>query len=96
LPRNHVIVNKAAFDALSDKAKTAMKDCAAKAEVAGLDKSKAANEKALQTLVKNGMQVLDPSDALKADLRTVGTKVVDTWSKKAGATGQVVLSSFKK
>jgi TRAP-type C4-dicarboxylate transport system substrate-binding protein len=96
LPRNHVIVNKAAFDALSDKTKSAMTECAAKAETAGLAKSKEANEKALVTLTKNGMQVIDPSDALKNDLRAVGTKVVETWQKKAGETGQVVMTSFKK
>jgi TRAP-type C4-dicarboxylate transport system substrate-binding protein len=96
LPRNHVIVNKAAFEALSDTTKAAMTDCAAKAEVAGLAKSKEANEKALMTLVKNGMQVLDPSEALKNDLRAVGTKVVETWQKKAGETGQVVMTTFKK
>ncbi len=96
LPRNHIIVNKAAFEALSDKTKAAMKDCAAKAEANGLAKSKEANEKALVTLVRNGMQVVLPSDALKSDLRAVGTKVVETWTKKAGATGQVVMTSFKK
>jgi TRAP-type C4-dicarboxylate transport system substrate-binding protein len=96
LPRNHVIVNKAAFDVLSDKTKAAVMDCAAKAEIAGLEKSKTANETALATLIKNGMQVLEPSDALKKDLRLVGAKVVEKWSAKAGNTGQVVMTSFKK
>ncbi len=96
LPRNYVIVNKAAYEAVSDKAKAALADCSAKAEVAGLEKSKAANEAALGVLVKNGMQVLQPSSDLVKQLRDVGSKVVAIWTKKAGQSGDVVLTSFKK
>jgi TRAP-type C4-dicarboxylate transport system substrate-binding protein len=96
LPRNYIIVNKGMYEALPDKTKTAMTDCATKAEVAGLEKSKASNVKALETLVKNGMQVLEPSEDMKKDLRAVGSKVVEKWTAKAGNTGQVVMTSFRK
>jgi TRAP-type C4-dicarboxylate transport system substrate-binding protein len=96
MPRNHVIMNKGAWEALSDKTKDAIKDCAAKAEEAGLQKSKEANEKALKVLAENGMKVLAPSKELAAELRKVGEKMTKEWVDKAGAPGKTVIDNFRK
>ena len=96
MPRNHVIVNKGTFDALDDQKKSAVLDCAAKAETAGLEKSKAANEKALNTLKQNGIQVEMPSDTMKAEFAAIGKTMADEWVQRAGDAGKTVIGNFKK
>jgi TRAP-type C4-dicarboxylate transport system substrate-binding protein len=95
MPRNYVIVNKASWSALSDQTKTVLKDCAAKAEAAGLEKSKAANEAALTELSKHGMTVHAPSDALAGELRKIGETMSAEWVAKAGDAGKAVIDKFK-
>jgi TRAP-type C4-dicarboxylate transport system substrate-binding protein len=96
MPRNYVIVNKGTFDALPEKNRTALKDCAAKAETAGLQKSKDANDAALATLAKNGMRVLKPSDKLAEELRKIGETMTAAWMTSAGDAGKAVIDAYKK
>jgi TRAP-type C4-dicarboxylate transport system substrate-binding protein len=96
LPRNHVILNKGVWDGLPDKSKAALKDCAAKAETAGLQLSKDANEKALAALAQNGMKVLPPSEKLAGELRKIGDTMTSEWVAKAGQSGETVIGKFKK
>ncbi len=96
MPRNHVIVNKTIWDNLSDKLKSAIKDCASKAEVAGLEKSKEANRKALVALRQNGMKVLPPSEKLAGELQKIGDTMTSEWVAKAGAAGTNIVDAFKK
>jgi TRAP-type C4-dicarboxylate transport system substrate-binding protein len=96
MPRNYVIVNKGTFDALPDKNKKALKDCAGKAETAGLEKSKAANDAALTTLAKNGMRVLKPSEAMASELRKIGETMTAEWMAAAGEAGKAVIDAYKK
>jgi TRAP-type C4-dicarboxylate transport system substrate-binding protein len=96
MPRNSVIANKGSFEALSDKGKAALKDCAAKAEVAGLQKSKDANDAALATLKKNGMLVKTPAAPFAAELQKIGETMTSEWVTKAGDAGTAVISDFRK
>lgn len=96
MPRNSVIVNKGIFDELSDKSKAAINDCAAKAEVAGLQKSKDANDAALLTLKKNGMMVKEPTPSFVAELEKIGETMTSEWIAKAGEPGTAVIGAFKK
>jgi TRAP-type C4-dicarboxylate transport system substrate-binding protein len=91
-----VIANKATWSALPDSQKAAIKDCAAKAEAAGIEKSKAANAAALEALAKNNMKVLPPSEALAADLRKVGATMTEEWVAKAGEAGKAIIEAYKK
>jgi TRAP-type C4-dicarboxylate transport system substrate-binding protein len=96
MPRNSVIVNKGSFESLSDKDKTAVLDCAGKAEVAGLQKSKDANDAALVTLKKNGMQVITPAAPFATELQKIGETMTSEWIAKAGDPGTAVIAAFKK
>jgi TRAP-type C4-dicarboxylate transport system substrate-binding protein len=96
MPRNHVIINKAKYDGLSDDTKKAMADCASKAEVAGVEKSKAANEAALKTLVENGITIVEPSPQLKDELAAIGKTMADEWLARAGDPGKTVIEIYKK
>ncbi|MDI1340716.1 TRAP transporter substrate-binding protein [Polaromonas sp.] len=96
LPKNAVIVNKAAFDALDAPTKQAVLKAAADAEVRGWTASRGVNTKTLETLKANGMQVLQPSAALKADLKKVGDTMLKEWIDKAGPEGQTIVDNFRK
>jgi TRAP-type C4-dicarboxylate transport system substrate-binding protein len=96
LPKNAVIVNKAAFDALDAATKQAVLKAAADAETRGWAASQAVNTKTLETLKANGMQVLPPSPALKADMKKVGDVMLKEWLDKAGPEGQAIVDTYRK
>ncbi len=96
LPKNAVIVNKAAFDALDAPTKAAVMKAAADAEVRGLAASKKANTESLDKLKGGGMQILPPSPQLKADMKKVGDTMLKEWLDKAGADGKALIDAFNK
>ncbi len=96
LPKNAVIVNKAAFDALDAPNKAALQKAGADAEARGWALSKAKNTEYLDLLKKNGMNIVAPSDALKADMKKVGETMLKEWLDKAGPEGQAIVDAFKK
>jgi TRAP-type C4-dicarboxylate transport system substrate-binding protein len=63
LPKNAVMVNKKAFDALDKPTQDALLKAAADAEARGLAASKKANGETLEKLKANGMTILPPSAA---------------------------------
>ena len=96
LPKNAVIVNKAAFDALDKPTQDALRKAAADAEVRGLAASKRVNTESLDKLKANGMQILPPSPQLKADMQKVGETMLKEWLEKAGPEGQQLVDAFRK
>ncbi|HET7526250.1 MAG TPA: TRAP transporter substrate-binding protein [Burkholderiaceae bacterium] len=96
LPKNAVIVNKAAFDALDAPTKQAVLKAAADAEVRGLAASKKANTESLDKLKAGGMQILPPPAALTADMKKVGETMLKEWLDKAGPEGQQLIDAFRK
>jgi TRAP-type C4-dicarboxylate transport system substrate-binding protein len=96
LPKNAVIVNKAAFDALDAPTKQAVLKAGAEAEVRGLAASKKTNTEVLEKLKANGMNILPPSPQLKADMQKVGETMLKEWLEKAGPEGQQLVDAFRK
>jgi TRAP-type transport system periplasmic protein len=96
LPKNAVLVNKAAFDALDAPTKAAVMKAAADAEVRGLAASKKANGESLEKLKAGGMQILPPSAALKADMKKVGDTMLKEWLEKAGPEGRAMVDAYLK
>lgn len=96
LPKNAVIVNKAAFDALDAATKQAVLKAAADAEVRGWAASKRVNTASLDTLKANGMNIVTPSPALKADMKKVGDVMLKEWLEKAGPEGQAMVDAYRK
>ena len=96
LPKNAVIVNKAAFDALDAPTKAAVQKAAADAEVRGWTASKRVNTDTLEKLKANGMNILPPSTQLKADMKKVGDTMLVEWLDKAGPDGKSVVDAFRK
>jgi TRAP-type C4-dicarboxylate transport system substrate-binding protein len=96
LPKNMVIVNRKAFDALDKPTQTAVMNAAAAAEARGLAASKRVDTESKAKLKANGMQVLEPSAQLKADMKKVGETMLTEWLEKSGADGQALLANFKR
>jgi TRAP-type C4-dicarboxylate transport system substrate-binding protein len=96
LPKNAVIVNKRAFDALDKATQDAVLKAAADAEVRGLAASKRTNTESLDRLRANGMQILPPSAQLKADMKRVGDVMLKEWLDKAGPEGKQLVDAFQK
>jgi TRAP-type C4-dicarboxylate transport system substrate-binding protein len=96
LPKNAILVNKAAFDALDAPTRQALLKAAADAETRGWAASKRVNVESLEKLKANGMNIVAPSAQLKADMKKVGDIMLKEWLEKAGPEGQAVVDSFRK
>jgi TRAP-type C4-dicarboxylate transport system substrate-binding protein len=96
LPKNAVIVNKRAFDALDKPTQDALLKAGADAEARGWATSEKVNVDTLNTLKANGMSVEPPSAALKSDMQKVGATMLQEWLSKAGPEGQQMLDAYKK
>jgi TRAP-type C4-dicarboxylate transport system substrate-binding protein len=96
LPKNVVIVNKKAFDALDAGTQAAVTKAAAEAEQRGLAASKRANGETLDKLRGGGMQILPPTPQLKSDMAKVGETLLKEWLEKAGPEGQALVDAYRK
>jgi TRAP-type transport system periplasmic protein len=96
LPKNAVLVNKAALDALDAPTKQALLKAAADAETRGWAASRKENTDSIDTLKKNGVNILPPSPQLKADMKKVGDTLIKEWLDKAGPEGKAVVDAFLK
>ncbi len=96
IPKNITFVNKAAFEALDPEIQKAVTDSAAAAEARGWELGVEKTKAYMETLQKNGMQVVEPSEELKKGLADVGAKLTEDWLKKAGADGAAILDAYKK
>jgi TRAP-type C4-dicarboxylate transport system substrate-binding protein len=96
LPKNAVLVNKAAFDALDKPTQAALLKAGADAEARGWALSQSKNTEYLELLKKNGMTILPPSAQLKADMKKVGDTMLQEWLQKAGPEGQAIVDAYRK
>ena len=96
LPKNAVIVNKAAFDALDKAEQAALLKAGAEAETRGWALSKQKNGETLELLKKNGMNIVQPSPQLKADMKKVGDTMLKEWLDKAGPEGKAIVEAYQK
>jgi TRAP-type C4-dicarboxylate transport system substrate-binding protein len=96
LPKNAVLVNRSAFDALDAAGKQALLKAGADAETRGWEASKKANGESLDKLKAGGMQILPPTPQLTADMKKVGDTMLKEWVDKAGADGKQLVDAFKQ
>jgi TRAP-type transport system periplasmic protein len=101
LPKNLVVVNQKAFDALDKATQDVVIKAAADAEARGWKASEAKNKETVDTMAKNGIVVAQPSAALKADLKKIGATMLAEWEKAmadkgAAAEAKAILDTFRK
>ncbi len=94
LPRNMVIVNKAAFDALSEEDQAAVLEASATAETRGWEMSQVENDEKTKALADNGITVVTPSEELAAGFAEIGATITEDWKASAGADGEALLETF--
>ena len=91
-----VLVNKAAFATLDKATQDALLKAAADAETRGLAASRKVNTESLDKLKANGMQILQPSPVLKAEMKKIGDTMLKEWLEKAGSEGKQLVDAFLK
>jgi hypothetical protein len=96
LPKNVVLVNRAAFNALDKASQDAVLKAAADAEVRGLAASKKANGESLDKLRAGGMQILPAPAQLSADLKKAGDVMIKEWVDRAGADGKALVDAYRR
>jgi TRAP-type C4-dicarboxylate transport system substrate-binding protein len=96
LPKNAVIVNQKAFDALDKPTQEAVLKAATQAETRGWKISQEKNEWYAKALADKGMKIMKPSPKLMADLKQVGGIMLADWQKKAGADGAAVIDAYSR
>ena len=95
LPKNAVIVNKKAFDALDKPTQQAVLKAAAAAETRGWKLSEEKNGWYLDQLRQKGMNIAKPSEQLMADMRKVGNVMLAEWLRKVGDDGRKVIDAYR-
>ena len=96
LPRNAVVVNQKAFDALDKPTQTAVLNVAALAGDRGWKTSDLKDDEYLKELQAKGMTVDRTSTRLKQELKAIGDRMTAEWLKSAGAEGQAVIDAYRK
>jgi TRAP-type C4-dicarboxylate transport system substrate-binding protein len=96
LPKNLVLVNRAAFNSLDKSTQDAVLKAAAEAEARGVVESRKANTDSLNKLKAGGMQILPPPAALTADMKKVGEVLLKEWLDKAGPEGKALIDAYQK
>jgi TRAP-type C4-dicarboxylate transport system substrate-binding protein len=96
LPKNAIVANKAAFDALDKASQQGLLKAAAEAETRGWALSEEKNGWYIDQLKSKGMSIEKPSPQFKAELQKVGETLLQDWLKKAGAEGKEVVDAFRK
>ena len=95
LPKNAVIVNQKAFNALDKATQAAVLKSAADAEIRGWKLSEEKNGWYLAQLKDKGMTIVAPSEQLTADLRKVGNYMLAEWLRKSGDDGRKVIDAYR-
>ena len=96
LPKNAVIANKKAFDALDKATQDGLLKAAADAEARGWATSERKTNEDLDLLRKNGMTVYPPSAQLQSDMHKVGDTMLKEWLDKAGPEGKALIDAYRK
>ena len=96
LPKNAVLANQAAFEALAPTVQAALLKAAAAAETRGWELSRLKNTEYQQLLKDNGMTILPAPARLKQDLQRIGTVMLNEWLQQAGAEGRALIDAYRK
>jgi TRAP-type C4-dicarboxylate transport system substrate-binding protein len=95
LPKNAIIVNAKAFEALDKPTQQALLKAAADAETRGWKTSQEKTAWYLDQLQQKGMTIHKPSEQLMADLRKTGNYMLAEWQRKVGDEGRKVIETYR-
>lgn len=95
LPRNALVVNQKAFDALDKTMQAAVVKVAQSASERGWKMSDQKDDEYLKELAAKGMQVDRGSEALKRELKIIGGRMTIEWLKTAGDDGKAIIDAYR-
>ncbi len=96
LPRNAVVVNIKAYEALDAASKAALTKVGSAAGERGWKVSDEKDDEYLKELGARGMNVDKSSETLKRELKAIGARMAGEWVKQAGPEGQAILDAYRK
>jgi TRAP-type C4-dicarboxylate transport system substrate-binding protein len=96
LPRNALVVNTKAFDALDKPLQAAVVKAAAEAGERGWKTSEQKDNEYLKELAAKGMTVDRSNARLKGELKAIGERMTSEWLKQAGPDGQAIVDAYRK
>jgi TRAP-type C4-dicarboxylate transport system substrate-binding protein len=96
LPRNIVVVNQRAFDALDKPVQDAVLKAAAAAGERGWKLSEQKDAEYLKALEDAGMSVDREATALKAELKAIGERMTEEWLRNSGPEGRAVIDAYRR
>ena len=94
-PKNVVVMNNRAYQALTAAQKKILADASAAAEKRGWELSRKRESDANKMLADNGMTVHTPDAALMAAMNKVGDTISAEWLKAAGADGEAIVKAYR-
>lgn len=95
LPRNALVVNQKAFDALDQPTQAAVVKIAAVAQARGWKESERQDDENLKVLESKGMKVDRGNEALKRELKVIGDRITGEWLRNASADGKAALEAYR-
>ncbi len=94
IPKNVILVNKKAYDALPETVTAALQEASDLAEARGWELAEKATSEATSTLTENGMQVIETPEGLKADFAKIADTMSAEWAEQAGEEGLKVIEAL--
>lgn len=96
LPKNAVLVNLKAFNALDAATQAAVTKAALEAQDRGWKVSQEKTEEYKRLLTGKGMTIHKPSAKLMTDMQQVGSLMLTDWQKASGAEGAAIIAEYSK
>ncbi|RLQ89629.1 TRAP transporter substrate-binding protein [Notoacmeibacter ruber] len=96
VPKNIVVVNKAAFEALDEETRNAVMAAAEAAEARGWEMSKKETDAKTQELKDNGMTVVEPSAELVDGLKEIGAQMQESWNAEASEEAKAIMNEYNQ
>ncbi len=96
LPRNALVVNTKAFEALDKATQAIVVKAAADASARGWKTSEQKDDEYLKELTARGMTVDRSNAKLKAELKALGDRMTTEWLAKAGDEGKAIVDAYRK
>lgn len=94
IPKNVVVVNKRAFQRLSEESQNVILAAAANAEAKGWEGVRVKAKEDTDTLAANGIEVSEPSAELLSELQAIGDVMIEEWKTEAPAEVSAILDAY--
>lgn len=95
-PRNAVIVNNRTWEGLSEETRTAIEEIAAEAESRGWELCREDQEGSLEEIAAQGINVVEPDEAMMEEFSSVAQSIIDEWEERAGEDGTELRQALEK